>query len=190
MAVTYDDGPSELTPQLLDTLAAERGRATFFMLGSKATANPEVVMRATAEGNEVATHTINHPDLTMIPLPEAKAQVLDSAAAISSISGMPVTMFRPPYGEVNAEILQEVGIPSILWNIDTNDWRLPGQQALVDRSAAVAEPGDIILFHDTHDDTVAAAGAVVRGLHDRGLELVTVTQLFSGHIPAGRVSAR
>lgn len=190
VAVTYDDGPSELTPQLLDTLAAERGRATFFMLSSHATANPETVKRAIVEGNEVATHTINHPDLTMIPLPEAKAQVLDSAAAISGITGKPVTMFRPPYGEVNDKILEAVGMPAILWNIDTNDWRLPGKQALIDRSAAVAEPGDIILFHDTHSDTVEAAADVVRGLHDRGLELVTVTQLFGGQVPGGRVRAR
>lgn len=190
VAVTYDDGPSELTPQLLDTLATERGRATFFMLSSHATANPETVLRAIAEGNEVATHTINHPDLTMIPLPEAKSQVLDSAAALSGITGLPVTMFRPPYGEVNSQIIDAVRMPSIHWSIDTNDWRHPGQQALVDRSAAVAEPGDIILFHDTHEDTVAAAAAVVRGLHDRGLELVTITQLFGGHVPGGRVSAR
>ncbi len=190
VAVTYDDGPSDLTPLLLETLAAERGRATFFMLSSRAASNPELVTRAIAEGHEVATHTVSHPDLTKIPLSEATAQVLDSAATISGIAGRPVTMFRPPYGEVNDEILAAVGMPSILWSIDTNDWRLPGQAALVERSAAVAQPGDIILFHDTHSDTVAAAGAVVRGLHDRGLELVTVTQLFGGHVPSGRVRSR
>lgn len=190
VAVTYDDGPSEFTPQLLDTLEAEQGRATFFLLSSKATTNPGIVQRAVAEGHEVATHTVNHPDLTLIPLPEAKAQVLDSAAAISQISGKPVTMFRPPYGEVNKQIIEAVGLPSVHWSIDTNDWRLPGQQALIDRSAAAASPGDIILFHDTHADTVAAAGAVVRGLHDRGFELVTVTQLFGGSVPSGRVRSR
>lgn len=190
VAVTYDDGPSELTPQLLNTLAAEGARATFFMLSSHATSQPDVVAQALAAGNEIATHTINHPDLTMIPLPEAKAQVLNSAAVISGITGKPVTMFRPPYGEVNDPIIAAVGMPAILWSIDTNDWRLPGQQALIERSAGAARPGDIILFHDTHSDTVEAAGAVVRGLHDRGLELVTVTQLFGGHVPGGRVSSR
>ncbi len=81
-------------------------------------------------------------------------------------------------------------MPAILWNVDTNDWREPGQAALVERSAGSAGPGDIILFHDTHSDTVEAAGAVVRGLRDRGLELVTVTQLFGGQVPGGKVRSR
>lgn len=191
VAVTYDDGPGELTPKLLQTLTDEGARATFFMLSSHATAYADVVKQALAAGNEIATHTVNHPDLTTLPLPEAKAQVLDSAAAISRITGKPVTMFRPPYGEVNDAILTEVGMPAILWNVDTNDWREPGQAALIERSAGAAGPGDIILFHDTHSDTVEVAGAVVRGLHDRGLELVTVTQLFGGQVPAsGRVRSR
>lgn len=190
VAVTYDDGPSELTPKLLQTLADEGARATFFMLSSHATSYPDTVEQALAAGNEIATHTVNHPDLTTLPLPEAKAQVLDSAAAISGITGKPITMFRPPYGEVNDKIIAEAGMPAILWSIDTNDWREPGLAALVERSAGVAGPGDIILFHDTHSDTVEAAGAVVRGLHDRGLELVTVTQLFGGQVPGGKVRSR
>lgn len=190
VAVTYDDGPSEYTPQLVNTLAAEGARATFFMLSSRATARPEVLGQVLAGGNEIATHTVNHPDLTTLPLPEAKAQLVDSAAVIRGITGVPVTMFRPPYGEVNDQIIAEVGMPSILWNVDTNDWRKPGQAALVERSAGAAGPGDIILFHDTHSDSVEAAGAVIRGLHDRGLELVTVTQLFDGHVPSGRVRSR
>ena len=190
VAVTYDDGPSDLTPKLLQTLADEGARATFFMLSSHATSYPDTVKQALAAGNEIATHTVNHPDLTTLPLPEVKAQLLDSAAAISGITGRPITMFRPPYGEVNDKIIAEAGMPAILWSIDTNDWREPGQAALIERSAGVAGPGDIILFHDTHSDTVEAAGAVVRGLHDRGLELVTVTQLFGGQVPGGKVRSR
>ena len=190
VAVTYDDGPSELTPKLLQTLTDEGARATFFMLSSRATARPEVVKQVLAAGNEIATHTVSHPDLTTLPLPEAKAQLLDSAAEISRITGKPITMFRPPYGEVNDSIIAEAGMPAILWNVDTNDWRQPGQAALIERSAGTAGPGDIVLFHDTHSDTVEVAGAVVRGLHDRGLELVTVTQLFGGQVPGGKVRSR
>jgi peptidoglycan/xylan/chitin deacetylase (PgdA/CDA1 family) len=190
VAVTYDDGPGELTPKLLQTYKDEGARATFFMLGSRASARPDLVKRAQADGHELASHTMTHPDLTAIAVPEAKAQVLNAAAVISGITGVPVTMFRPPYGEVNDAILAEVGIPAILWNVDTNDWREPGQAALIERSVGAADPGDIILFHDTHADTVEVAGAVVRGLRDRGLELVTVTQLFGGQVPGGKVRSR
>lgn len=190
VAVTYDDGPGEFTPKLLQTLSDEGARVTFFLMGSRANAHPDLVKQAQVAGHELASHTMTHPDLTTLSVPDAKAQVLNAAAAISAITGVPVTMFRPPYGEVNDKIIAAVGLPSIHWSIDTNDWRKPGQQALIDRSVPVAKPGDIILFHDTHSDTVEVAGTVVRGLRDRGLELVTVTQLFGGHVPGGRVRSR
>lgn len=188
VALTYDDGPSDFTPLLLDTLAAQQARATFFMVGGYAVNHPELVSRVAAEGHELASHTMNHKNLLTIPLPEARAQVIDAAKVLTNITGRPVTIFRPPYGEVNAEIIREVGLPAILWSIDTNDWRKPGQQALFERAALGARRGDIILFHDTHLDTVQAADAVIRGLRDRGFETVTVTQLFGGTVPLGRVS--
>lgn len=190
IAITYDDGPSDGTPQLLDTLRAEQARATFFMLGRQVAGRADTVARADAEGHEIGSHTMGHPDLTTLPLPEAAAQVLDAAAEVRRVTGRPVTMFRPPYGEVNDKIIEAVGMPAILWNIDTNDWREPGREALVERASGGADPGDIVLFHDTHSDTVAAAGDVVHALRDRGFELVTVTQLFGGQVPAGRVRSR
>lgn len=188
VALTYDDGPSDFTAQLLDTLAAHQARATFFMVGGYAVNRPELVARVTAEGHEVASHTMNHPDLTTLPLGEARAQVLNAGEILSNITGQPNTMFRPPFGAINSEVIAAVGLPAILWSIDTNDWRRPGQDALFERAALGARVGDIILFHDTHLDTVQAADAIIRGLRDRGFEPVTVTQLFGGQVPGGRVS--
>lgn len=190
VALTYDDGPTGLTPQLLDTLAAEQASATFYMLGGAAAANPETVVRAAAEGHELGSHTMRHPDLTTLSLAAAAAEVNDAAALLRQISGAPVTTFRPPYGEVNGAIIAAVGMPAILWTVDTNDWRVPGVAALFERAVLGANPGGIVLFHDTHGDSVAVAGDVVRGLRDRGFEPVTVTELFGGSVPQGRVSGR
>lgn len=190
VALTYDDGPGDYTKALLDTLEAEQARATFFMMGGKANAWSATISRVAEEGHEIGSHTMNHPDLTDLPLEEAKAQVLDAAAALNAVSGQQITTFRPPYGEVNEEIIEAVGMPAILWSVDTNDWQKPGAEALIERGVAWPGVGGIILFHDIHEETVEVAGQVVRGLHDRGFELVTVTQLFGGQVPAGRVSAR
>lgn len=190
VALTYDDGPGEFTPTLLDTLRSSGARATLYMLGSRAAGNPGVVARAVAEGHEVGSHSMSHPDLTALPLDEAVAQVRDAATILAEASGKPVTTFRPPYGAVTTEIIDAIGLPAVLWSVDTNDWRRPGQDALVKRSVDVVRVGGIILFHDIHEDTVTAAGRVIDGLHDRGFSLVTVTELFGGSVPAGRVTAR
>lgn len=190
VALTYDDGPSGYTPQLLDVLAAQQASATFFLIGRSVPGGADTVRRAVAEGHELASHTMGHPDLTTLPPAAARAEVRDAAALIEQTAGVPVTMFRPPYGAVNTAIIAAVGMPAILWSVDTKDWQDPGIDALVDRAVNGVAPGGIVLFHDTHADSVSAAAAVIEGLRDRGFEPVTVTELFGGAVPAGRVSAR
>ncbi len=190
VAVTYDDGPTQYTGALLDALQAERAPTTLFMLGSAAAGNPELVQRAASEGHEIASHTMSHPDLTTLKPAQVRSEVEGAAKILSDLTGIPVTMYRPPYGALNAAVLAAEPMPAILWSIDTNDWRKPGTEALVERSVGAAVPGDIILFHDTHAESVDAAGVVMRGLKDRGFTPVTVTQLFGGAVPGGKVTKR
>ncbi len=190
VAVTYDDGPSAFTTSLLDTLLAERAPATLFMLGGAARGMPEVVRRAVAEGHELGSHTMTHPDLTRVKPEEARREVLEAGSVLSELTGLPITTFRPPYGALNDKALDAIGLPAVLWSVDTLDWKTPGTEALVQRSVGEAAVGDIILFHDTHAETVEAASAVFGGLRNRGFTPVTVTQLFGGDVPNGRVSER
>ncbi|WP_449283014.1 polysaccharide deacetylase family protein [Leucobacter sp.] len=190
VAVTYDDGPSAYTGQLLDTLREERSAATFFMVGRSIRSLPEVAQRVASEGHEIASHTMTHPDLTTLSLAKARREVRDVEKLLGDLTGRTVGMYRPPYGALNQKVLDGLGQPAILWSIDTLDWKKPGREELVKRSVGVAEPGDIILFHDIHAETVDNAGVVIRGLRDRGFTLVSVTQLFDGNVPKGRVSKR
>lgn len=190
VALTYDDGPSGLTPQLLDALAAARASATFYMIGGYAAANPDTVRRVAAEGHEIGSHTMSHSDLVKLSDSAARAQVHDAAAILRDISGAPVATFRSPYGSVNAAVVSAVGMPAVLWSVDTNDWRDPGPAALFERAVGGVSPGGIILFHDTHVDTVNAAPDIIQGLRNRGFEPVTVTELFGGQVPLGRVNSR
>jgi peptidoglycan/xylan/chitin deacetylase (PgdA/CDA1 family) len=116
--------------------------------------------------------------------------VVDVEALLTKLTGRAVGIYRPPYGAVDDKVLAAVGQPAILWSIDTLDWKKPGREELARRSVGVATPGDIILFHDLHAETVENADVVLRGLRDRGFTLVTVEQLFGGSVPAGRVTRR
>lgn len=188
IAMTYDDGPAGYTNQLLDTLKQHRSAATFYMLGDLVSVNPDIVQRAANEGHELGSHTMSHPELTLIPLDQAKAQVLDAKTLIEEASGVSAPTFRPPYGSVDDAIIAAVNMPAILWTIDTNDWQKPGEAALIERSLPVAGPGDIVLWHDIHPDSVAVADTVIGGLNNRGFTLVTVTELFGGNVPLERVA--
>lgn len=187
VALTYDDGPGPYTAQLLDTLREHRSAATFYMLGDLVGGDPDVVRRMADEGHEVGSHTMSHPELTLIPLDQAKAQVLDARNLIEEAAGKPAPTFRPPYGSVDDAIIEAVDMPAILWHVDTNDWQKPGNAALIERSVPASQPGDIVLWHDIHPDSVDVAGTVFDGLRNRGFTLVTVTQLYDGDVPLGRV---
>ena len=179
VAVTYDDGPSYLTPQVLDVYAARPyAAATFFVLGQNIAGQEDILKRAYDEGNEIGNHSWSHPAFTTLDDASVAAQVNDTTAAITAVTGAPVPMLRPPYGDLNSRTLAAGGLPAILWSVDTNDWQKPGYDSIVAQSVWDATPDGIVLMHDIHEETVAAAGAVADGLLERGFTLVTVSQLF------------
>ena len=87
---------------------------------------------------------------------------------------------RPPGGYTNAGVAswarQRFGFTTVMWDVDTNDWRKPGSSVVAARAVNGAKPGSIILVHDIHASTVAAVDAIVKGLKNRGYELVTGAQ--------------
>lgn len=184
VALTYDDGPSEHTGQMLDALGARRASATFFVLGSAVARYGDVIRRAAAEGHEVANHTWNHPDLTTLSSDGVARQIRDTSGAIEAATGRRATMFRPPYGEYDAAVVEAAGLPAILWDVDTLDWKGAADDHLIRYAVDTPRPGSIVLQHDIHGNTARTVGAIADGLLDRGFSLVTVSQLFGGTVPA------
>lgn len=184
VAVTYDDGPSPLTAGILDELAARDAAATFYAQGANAGRFREVLARMTREGHEVANHTWNHPHLPGLTAQQVSAQIRDTSRALEAASGQAVRSFRPPYGEYDSAVLAAAGLPAILWDVDTEDWRGPSDEVLIRRAVEGPRAGSIVLQHDVHTVTARTAGAVYDGLLDRGFTLVTVRQLFGGEPPA------
>jgi len=121
VAMTYDDGPSDGTPAILDAAAAHHASVTFFAMGQKAAGYAAVMTRALAEGNLVENHTWSHPHLSELTRAEVAKQVGDTTSAIGLATGQAPTVFRPPYGDSTPQVLSAAGMAAILWDVDTFD---------------------------------------------------------------------
>src|SRR5882762_7277489 len=109
VALTFDDGPGADTARLLGMLATANVRATFFLIGEEAANYPDMVRAELAQGEEVGNHSWNHPQLTHLDDAQVSAQETRTAAELSSIDGQTPTLFRPPYGDVNARVSEVLG---------------------------------------------------------------------------------
>lgn len=184
VALTFDDGPSAaLTPRVLDILKRNNAVGTFFVLGQNASAHRGVIARAAAEGNEIGVHTWSHIKMTGSSLAKVDSEISRTRDVIYQATGRVPKVMRPPYGATNAALVQRMGsqfgMRTILWDVDTLDWRHPGVQKVINTAVGQAKPGSIILVHDIHASTVAAVEGIVRGLQARGFKLVTVSQLIA-----------
>jgi peptidoglycan/xylan/chitin deacetylase (PgdA/CDA1 family) len=189
VALTYDDGPGVHTNRLLDTLGRENAKATFFMVGTNVSTNPATVRRMRDMGMELANHTINHPDLTGLGSGSIDYQLAETNQRIRNAAGVTPTWMRPPYGARNSTVdavARTNGLGVVIWSVDPYDWRDRNSSTVTSRVLSQVQPGSIVLMHDIHGTTVDAAPAIVRGLHDRGYTLVTMTELV-GNAQPGRV---
>ncbi|WP_308286867.1 polysaccharide deacetylase family protein [Actinomadura parmotrematis] len=188
LALTFDDGPGEYTERLLKTLQDEGVRATFFMLGENVHHYRDLVRRMALDGQELANHSWSHPQLTGLTSSAVRSQVRRTQNAIKEAAGVTPALFRPPYGATDKRVGKAVGMPEIVWSVDTLDWRYRSVSRA--RRVGVKEPkrNGVVLFHDIHESTVDAMPAVVDGLKRRGFTLVTVSELYRGTpLKAGRL---
>lgn len=187
VALTFDDGPSaRFTPKVLDILKKHRVKATFFVLGENVARNKDIVARAAAEGHEIASHSWNHPNLSKMSRAQVISQMDRTSAVIREATGHTPTLMRPPYGATNRALgnmlMTRYGMASVLWDVDTVDWKHPGVNVVINRAVRGARNGSIILLHDIHASTLQAVEGVVEGLLARGFKPVTVSELMRiGH---------
>jgi peptidoglycan/xylan/chitin deacetylase (PgdA/CDA1 family) len=184
IAMTFDDGPSaENTPRLLDMLKQRGIKATFFLIGENAQANPNIVKRILVEGHEVGNHTWTHPQLSKLSDDKVKSEISKTQDAISAASGYTPTILRPPYGAITPRqkewIEKELKLNVIIWSVDPFDWKRPGSAVVTQRILAGAAPGAIVLSHDIHKQTVDAMPATLDALISKGYKFVTVSQMIA-----------
>ena len=179
VALTFDDGPhKECTAQLLDGLKERGVRATFFLMGQNIEGNEEIVKRMKAEGHLIGNHSYSHVQLTKAGS-DAVCQAVDrTSRMIEEITGERPQYMRPPYGDWNEELECRVGMTTVLWSVDSLDWKLRNTNRVVKRVLKDVEDGDIILMHDIFPTSVEAALEIVDTLTKRGYTFVTVDELL------------
>lgn len=181
--LTFDDGPSVYTSQILDILKQRNVRATFFVIGNQITTHP-LLNRIYQEGHDIGNHTYTHPDLSKIPAWRAKFELNLTRIIISSQTHHSTRLFRPPYlgsdaltpsAGVAINRAAELGYISVGETIDSRDWQKPGIEQIVLSSSR--ETSGIILLHDGGGDrsqTVKALPAILDYYQAHGFRFMTV----------------
>jgi cellulose synthase/poly-beta-1,6-N-acetylglucosamine synthase-like glycosyltransferase/peptidoglycan/xylan/chitin deacetylase (PgdA/CDA1 family) len=191
VALTFDDGPDPIwTPRIAATLRRLRAPATFFVVGSEVVRHPDVVRDLHRQGFELGNHTFTHADLAQLPGWERSLQIHLTENAVVGAVGIRPRFVRPPYSSVPGAVtesqlqafeqLARSGYAVALSDLDGEDWRHPGIEAIVRSSMPQGESGGVVLLHDGGGDrtqTVAALERLVPRLRARGFELVRLSEL-------------
>jgi peptidoglycan/xylan/chitin deacetylase (PgdA/CDA1 family) len=182
IAITFDDGPTPgVTDRILDELKQRNARATFFMIGQRIAAAPELARRVVAEGHEIGNHTFTHPKLTEIPHASAEEEIQKTQDVIATILGLKPAWFRPPFlafRDSLAPMVNTRGMRIVHGNIDPADWSQPGEEKIISVIARDAKPGGIIICHDMHAQTANAVGRILDSFAAASLEPVTLSSLM------------
>lgn len=177
IALTFDDGPSKYTPEILETLKNNNSSATFFVLGQEADKYKGTIKLIMEEGSEVGNHTYNHKDLTKLSDEEISDQIHKTEDLIYITSGNVSSLVRPPYGASDAKLNEKISRPIIKWSVDTRDWQSRDAQKIIDHVLSHAKDGEIVLMHDIYKSTAEASKTFIPRLIEMGYQLVTISEM-------------
>lgn len=185
IALTFDDGPSGYTPDILKILKDKGAKATFYNLGSQEANYGKYAKQLVEDGHELASHTNAHQYLPNLDANALRAEISSAADALEGAAGVRPQMIRAPYGAFTSTEWGRAGdiiSCNVLWNIDTLDWKRPGADAIKAAVLNNAFNGAIVLMHDgggNRQQDVEALPGIIDGLKAAGYELVTVSELLS-----------
>ncbi|MBR4431314.1 MAG: polysaccharide deacetylase family protein, partial [Clostridiales bacterium] len=180
VALTFDDGPTQYTSQILDTLEANGGKATFFVMGCLVASGAPQIQRAYNMGCQIGSHTWDHPTLTKCSADKILQELNSTDAAVQAVIGCPTSIMRPPGGATNGtvgSIIAQTGKPQILWSIDTRDWENHNAQMIINNVLSNVKDGSIVLMHDRLSCTAVACQTIIPTLTAQGYQLVTVEEM-------------
>jgi peptidoglycan/xylan/chitin deacetylase (PgdA/CDA1 family) len=184
LALTFDDGPNPVwTPRLLDLLARRGVRASFFLVGSRAQAEPALVRQIVASGHLIGNHSWSHLNLALAPSSRIEEELSSTNQILAQISGAPICYFRPPFGARRPQTLRiarRLGLIPVLWNAMTSDWKNPSADAIsirlqhkIDRLYSRGQAANIVLHDGSHSSPSA----------DRAPSIAAAAQLIARYQP-------
>lgn len=168
-------------PTILKTLEAEHVHATFFLDGSWVKENPDLAKMIVEEGNEIGSHAYSHPNLKTMTTSQIRSELQKTNDVIRSTLEVTPKWFAPPSGSYNTQsvkIASVMGMRTILWTVDTVDWRNPNTSAMVQRVVGNVHAGSLILMHPTKP-TAQGLKTIIQGIRERGYQIGSVSDVLS-----------
>ncbi|MNH91177.1 Peptidoglycan-N-acetylglucosamine deacetylase [compost metagenome] len=189
VALTFDDGPdAKYTPQVLDILAENKVKATFFVVGKQVSVHAEVLQQIHDAGHAIGNHSWGHPNMSKMSSAAFIEEVEKTNQVIKDVLGSGTPLFRAPYGATSKELIQTLktnGYNLINWNVDTRDWDGTSSDQIVLKVKQQTKAGGIILMHSFGgkngdlDNTIKALPQIIAYLKEHGYTLVTIPELLS-----------
>ncbi|AIQ36455.1 hypothetical protein R50345_18580 [Paenibacillus sp. FSL R5-0345] len=166
---------------MLDILDEENVKVTFFLDGSWLSKNPELAAEMLKRGHEMENHAYTHPNMSTLSRARATVEIEKTQKLLKESLGVTNKWFAPPSGDFDQEtvdIASSLGLKTVLWTVDTVDWRNPAPESIVAKITSKAEPGTLVLMHPTASSSKALK-VMIRGIKAKGLQLGTVSQTLS-----------
>ncbi|SDD44588.1 polysaccharide deacetylase family protein [Sporomusa acidovorans] len=170
----------EYLPDMLKTLAENNIHITFFIGGSWGKKYPEILKDLASRGHELGNHSYSHPHPNNLSKEKNKEQIIKTEELVADVTGIKTNLYAPPYGEYNNTVLlaaQELEYTTIMWSIDTIDWKRPPPDVIKERVLKKLHNGAIILMHPTAPTAQALPGLITE-IQKRGYTITTVSDIL------------
>lgn len=171
---------NEYLSDILATLKNHHVTATFFLEGNWTKKNPELAKMIVTAGHEVGNHSYSHPDMSRITAAQTREQIIKTNEIIEAATGEKCVWFAPPSGSFREETIKiaaELHMKTVMWTVDTVDWRKPAPEALLNRVLSKIDKGSMVLMHPT-ESTAKALDQLISAIEQRNLQIGTVTELM------------
>ena len=182
LSISFDAAwGSANTEGILDILDEYDIKTNFFLVGFWAEKYPELVAELVARGHEVGNHSATHPHMSQLSASQIREELRRCSDLVESITGKPTTLFRPPYGEYNNDVVRvsrEEGYECIQWNVDSIDWKNLGADDIVRQCTKSVHPGDIVLFHNDSKYILQALPRVLEYYKQQGYKVIPISELL------------
>ena len=183
VALTFDDGPrASSTPRILEILAREKVKATFFVVGRKAAELPFLIRREHREGHYVENHSYYHNNLTKLSRENKLLEWRLCNDIVEGLTGHRPTFGRPPGGQMDDEVIRSAnraGLTVALWTLNTSDYTGRPASEILETVKQQLRPGTIVLLHDALPNTIEALPGIIRLIRSRGYDIVPLEEMGS-----------
>ena len=182
IAISFDCAwGTEFTDKILEILKEKDVKTTFFCVEFWTKKYPEYVKKISDEGHELGTHSATHPKMSTLSREHIIKELTTSKTALEEITGKPVDLFRPPYGDYNNLVIdtsRELGLYPVQWDVDSLDWKNLTAAEMYKRVVSRVKSGSIVLFHNNGLHTAEALPGIIDALKNEGFTFVTIGELI------------